>query len=69
MRYTEHLADAAASVGSNCRSDARTNEADNLPFRAELIWNRGARRGIPDLKIEVREDIGWCNDRRRQDRD
>ena len=39
-------------------------EAFNSLFKAELIHNRGQRKGIDDLEVAVAEYIDWFNYRR-----
>ncbi|WP_349358620.1 DDE-type integrase/transposase/recombinase [Cryobacterium sp. PH31-AA6] len=69
IRYTERLAEAeaVASVGSkaDCYDNAMA-EAFNSLCKAELIRNRGPRRGIDSLEIAVAEYIDWFNHRRLQ---
>jgi len=57
VRYIQRLAeaDAVASVGSRDDSyDNATAEAFNSLHKAELVRNRGPRRGLDDLEIARR---------------
>ena len=67
VRYTERLAEAEAVASVGSRGDSYDNalaEAFNSLFKAELIRNKGPRRGINNVEIAVAEYIDWFNHRR-----
>lgn len=64
IRYGEALAeqDAVASVGSKGDSyDNALAEALNSLYKAELIRNKGAWKGIDDVELAAAERVHWFN--------
>ncbi|WP_180959446.1 integrase core domain-containing protein [Brevibacterium linens] len=54
--------DAVASVGSKVDSyDNALTETLNTLYKAELIRNRGAWKGIDDVELAAAERVHWFN--------